>query len=95
MIRKPPADWQRGESAAVRTARTAAELAQGGARVARAGGNLARGLFCFFFALLWGFAALGGLLAGSIPTFIGVGAMAALMAWAGRRAFRKARAPSA
>jgi hypothetical protein len=95
MIRKPPADWQRGESTAVRTARTAAEFAQGGARLARAGGNFARGLFCFFFALLWGFAALGGLLAGSIPTFIGVGAMAALMAWAGNRAFKKARAASA
>ena len=94
MIRKPPADWQRGDSAAVRTARTAAELARGGATVARAGGNLARGLFCYFFALLWGFAALGGLLSGSIPTFIGVGAMAALMAWAGSRAFKKARAAS-
>jgi energy-converting hydrogenase Eha subunit B len=91
MIRKPPTDWQRGESAAVRTARTAAELAKGGASMARAGGNLACGLFCSFFALLWGFAALGGLLAGSVPTFIGVGAMAALMAWVGARAFKKAR----
>ena len=54
-----------------------------------------RGLLCFFFAILWGFAALaGGLLAGNLPTLIGVGAMAAFMAWAGRRAFAKARATS-
>jgi hypothetical protein len=43
-------------------------------------------------AILWGWAALaGGLFAGSLPTLVGVGAMAAFMAWAGRRAFRKAR----
>lgn len=92
MIRKPPADWQRAESAPVRTVRTVVDVATRGKRVARRGGHFARGLFCFFFAILWGFAALaGGLLAGSLPTFIGVGAMAALMAWGGRRAFAKAR----
>lgn len=61
--------------------------------MARRGVHAVRGLLCFFFAILWGFAALaGGLLAGSLPTFIGVGAMAAFMFWAGRRAFAKARA---
>ena len=93
MIRKPPADSQRSDSAAERTIRTAGNVASGGVKVARAGGHLARGLFCYFFAALWGFAALaGGLLAGDMATFIFVGAMAAGMAWAGRRAFAKARA---
>ena len=96
MIRKPPADWQRlDECAAVRTVRTAAAVAKGSAEVARRGGHAARGLVCFFFAIIWGFAALaGGLLGGSLPTLIGVGAMAAFMVWAGRRAFAKARATS-
>lgn len=92
MIRKPPTDWQRRESATIATARAAAGLATGGVRAARRGGHVARGLFCFLFAILWGFAALaGGLFAGSLPTLIGVGAMAAFMAWAGKRAFAKAR----
>jgi hypothetical protein len=96
MIRKPPADWQRGESGPVRAVRTLAGAASQGTRVARRGGHFVRGLFCFFFAIIWGFAALaGGLFAGSLPTFIGVGAMAALMAWGGRRAFAKARETSA
>ena len=95
MIRKPPAGFQRGESAAVKTVQTAIAAAKSGAGVARRGGDVGRGLFCFFFAAIWGLAALGGLAAGSLPTFIGVGAMSALMAWAGRRAFAKARAPSA
>jgi len=60
--------------------------------VARRSGHALRGLFCFFFAILWGFAALAGGLFGSLPTLIGVGAMAAFMFWAGRRAFAKARA---
>jgi hypothetical protein len=96
MIRKPSADWQqRSEGTAIRTVRTAAAVAKGSARVARRSGHFVRGLLCFFFAILWGFAALaGGLLAGSLPTLIGVGAMAAFMAWAGRRAFAKARATS-
>jgi hypothetical protein len=95
MIRKPPADWQRrDEGAAVRTVRTASTVVTGSARAARRGGHFVRGLFCFFFAILWGFAALAGGLAGSLPTFIGVGAMAALMAWGGRRAFAKARQTS-
>ena len=92
MIRKPPSDWQRGESPAVSAARTAAGVARGGARVARRGGHAARGLFCYFFAALWGFAALaGGLAAGSLPSLIGIGAMAGFMFWAGRRAFAAAR----
>ncbi len=91
MIRKPPAEWQRGESPAVSAVRTAAGVARGGARVARRGGHLARGLFCYFFAALWGFAALASGLAGSVPSLIGIGAMAAFMFWIGRRAFAKAR----
>jgi hypothetical protein len=92
MIRKPPAGWQqRGEGAGVRTIRTVARSASAGQRAARRGGQVVRGLLCFFFAALWGFSALvGGLLAGSLPTFIGVGAMAVFMAWCGRRAFAKA-----
>jgi hypothetical protein len=90
MIRKPAADWNQPEGAAARTARTAVDVASKGAHVARSGGHFLRGLFCFFLAGLWGIAALfGGLLGGSLPTFIGVGAMAAGMAWAGRRAFAK------
>jgi hypothetical protein len=92
MIRKPPADRPREERAPVRTVRAVAHVASRGMRVARRGGHFVRGLICFFFAILWGFAALaGGLLGGSLPTFIGVGAMAALMAWGGRRAFAKAQ----
>ena len=95
MIRKPPADLRRGDSAAVRTIRTAGNIANGGVKVARAGGHVARGLFCCFFAAIWGSAALlGGLFAGDMATFIFVGAMAAFMAWAGLRAFAKARAIS-
>ena len=59
MIRKPSADWQRlNESAAVRTVRTAAAVAKGSADVARRGGHVVRGLFCYFFAIIWGFAAI-------------------------------------
>jgi hypothetical protein len=96
MIRKPPADWQRlDEGAAVRTVRTAAAVAKGSAGVARRGGHALRGLLCYFFAILWGFAGIaGGLATGSLPSIIGVGAMAAFMFWAGRRAFAKARATS-
>ena len=92
MIRKPSADRHYGEDALVRSVQAAAGLAKGGAKVARSGGHFALGLLCSFFAVLWGFAALaGGLFAGSMPTFVGVGGMAALMAWGGRRAFAKAR----
>jgi hypothetical protein len=95
MIRKPSADWQRGESAAVKAVRSAASAGQRGASVARRGGHAVRGVVCFSFAIIWGFAALaGGLFAGSLPTLIGVGAMAAVMAWAGKRAFAKAREAS-
>ena len=91
MISKPPVSWQSEETPAVRSVRTAAGVARGGARVARRGGHAARGLFCYFFAALWGFAALASGLTGSLPSLIGIGAMAAFMFWAGRRAFAKAR----
>jgi hypothetical protein len=95
MIRKPNADWQRSdEGAAVRTVRTAAAVATGSARIAKRGGYAARGLLCYFFAILWGFSALASGLGGGLPSLIGVGAMSALMVWAGRRAFAKARATS-
>lgn len=92
MIQKPRADWQYRDSAVLRTVQTAAGFGKSGMEVARSGAHVARGLFCWFLAILWGYAALaGGLLGGSLPTFVGVGAMAAFMAWAGRRAFAKAR----
>jgi hypothetical protein len=93
MIRKPPADWQQvNEGVAVRTVRTAAVVAKGSANVAQRGVHAVRGLVCFFFAVLWGFAAIASGLGGSLPSFIGIGAMAAFMVWLGRRAFAKARA---
>jgi hypothetical protein len=95
MIRKPPGDWnRRDESAAVRTVRTASAVAEGGARVARRGGQAMAGLFSFFFAALWGFAAIASGLDGHLPTLIGAGAMAAFAFWFGCRSFRKARATS-
>jgi hypothetical protein len=95
MIRKPAADWgQLDEGAAVRTVRTAAAVAKGGANVARRSGHAMRGLICYAFAALWGFAALMSGLAGSLPSLVGIGAMAAFMVWAGRRAFAKARETS-
>ena len=95
MIRKPSADWhQSTEGAGIRTVRTAAAVAKGSASVARRGVHAARGLGCYCFAALWGFAAIMSGLGGSLPSFIGVGAMAALMVWAGNRAFAKARAAS-
>jgi hypothetical protein len=95
MIRKPTADWQRQhDGAAVRTFRTAAAVAKGSATVARRGGHAVRGLGCYFFAAIWGFAAIVSGLGGSLPSAIGVGAMAAFMFWAGNRAFAKARPTS-
>jgi hypothetical protein len=95
MIRKPPADWQQfNEGVAVRTVRTAAVVAKGSANVAQRGVHAMRGLICYGFAALWGFAAIASGLAGSLPSFIGIGAMAAFMVWAGNRAFAKARATS-
>jgi hypothetical protein len=93
MIRKPPAGWQPlNEGTAVRTVRSAAAVATGGARLARGGMHAARALIYYFFAALWGFAALMSGLGGSLPSFIGIGAMAALCFWGGNRAFAKARA---
>jgi hypothetical protein len=95
MIRKPPANWQRpDEGATIRTVRTAAAVAKGGVDVARRGGHAVRGMICFLFAVIWGFAAVASGLSGNLPSLIGIGAMAAFMVWAGRRAFRKARAAS-
>jgi hypothetical protein len=95
MIRKPPADWQQfNEGAAVRTVRTAAVVAKGSANVAQRGVHAVRGLVCYCFAALWGFAAIASGLGGGLPSFIGIGAMAAFMVWAGNRAFAKARATS-
>jgi hypothetical protein len=95
MVRKPSAEWQYGQDALVRTVQTTTGFAKGSVTLAYRGGHLARSLFCWLFAILWGWAALaGGLLGGSLPTLVGVGAMAAFMAWAGRRAFRKARQSS-
>ena len=91
MIRKPAADWQRAESAPVRTVHAVASAASSGTRVARRGIHFVRGLVCFSFAILWGFAAIASGLGGSLPSFIGIGAMAAFMVWLGRRAFAKAR----
>ena len=93
MIRKPSADWQSlDEGTAVRTVRTAAAVAKGSVTVARRGGHAMRGMLCYFFAAIWGFAAIASGLAGSLPSLIGIGAMAAFMVWAGGRAFAKARA---
>jgi hypothetical protein len=93
MIRKPPADWQPlNESAGIRTVRTAAAVATGAAKLARGGIYVARGLGCYAFAALWGFAAIMSGLGGSLPSFIGIGAMAALCVWGGHRSFAKARA---
>ena len=92
MIRKPATDWQREESPLVDHVRAAKALAREGARTARRGGSGILGLICYFFAIMWGFAALaGGLFMGSLANFIGIGAMAAFMAWAGNRAFARAR----
>jgi hypothetical protein len=93
MIRKPPADWQQlNEGAGVRTVRAASAVAKGSATVARRGGHALRGVVCYAFAIIWGFAALASGLAGSLPSLIGIGAMAAFMVWYGRRSFAKARA---
>jgi hypothetical protein len=95
MIRKPPANWNRlDEGAAIRTVRSASAVAEGGVKVARRGGHAVRGLICYFFAALWGFAAIASGLALGLPSLIGIGAMAAFMFWAGRRAFAKACATS-
>jgi len=92
MIRKPPADWSRPkDGAAIRTVRTASAVAVGGARVAQCSWHAVRGVLCFCFAALWGFAAIASGLGLGLPYLIGIGAMAAFMFWLGSRAFAKAR----
>ena len=91
MVRKPGSDWGR-ESALVTAARSAQEAAARGRSVARIGLGVVRGLFLCGFAFLWGFGALGGLLTGSIPAFVGSGAVAALLWWFGSRLIARARA---
>jgi len=95
MIRKPPADWnRRDDSAVVRTVRTASAVAKGGAEVARRGQQVVAGVISFIFAAIWGFVAIvSGL--DSLPSFFGIGAMAAFAFWMGCRAFAKAGARSA
>ena len=93
MIRKPPASWQsEEEDGAVVAVRAAVGFAHSGARTVRRGGSVVRGVVCYGFAGLWGFAALASGLTGSLPSLIGIGGMAAFAFWAGRRAFAKARA---
>jgi hypothetical protein len=95
MIRKPPASWQQpNDDATIRTVRTAAAIAKGGVSGARPGGHAMRGALCYLFAAIWGFAAIASGLAGSLPSLLGIGAMAAFMVWAGNRAFAKARQTS-
>ena len=91
MIRKPPADWNRAdEGAAVRTVRTAAAVAKGSAEVARRGQQAVAGLVCFVFAAIWAPLAIVSGLAGELPSFVGIGALAASAVWFGCRAFVKA-----
>ena len=93
MIRKPSSDWRQfDDGAAVRTVQATAAFAKDAHGVALRGVHVVRGVICFFFAALWGFAALMSGLSGSLPSLVGIGAMAALMVWLGRRAFAKARA---
>ncbi len=90
MIRKPSADWQQStEGAAVRTVRTVTAVAKGSVTVAQRGMHALRGLFCYFFAAVWGFVAISFT---GLPSMIGMGAMSAFMFWLGTRSFAKARA---
>ena len=91
MIVKPPAGSGR-ESAAARRLRDLQTAARHGSALAGAGRHYLAGLVCWSFALLGGFAALAAGAAGGLPTFVGVGVMAAAMAWNGRRLFAKGRA---
>jgi hypothetical protein len=95
MIRKPSADWGRTEEGpAVQTVRAASAVAKSASSAARRGGHAFAGLVCYFFAAIWGFAAVAsGLAMGSLPSLLGIGGMAALVFMAGRRSFAKARAP--
>lgn len=92
MIRKPPADWQPlNEDAAVRMVRNTTTFAKGAVGTARRSGHAVRGVVCYFFAIIWGYAAITvGLATGSPITIFGVGGLAAFMFWAGSRAFSRA-----
>ncbi len=84
MIRKPAGDWQPREHAAVAAVRTATPLV---ASIARVTTHWLRGIFLWSLALLWGIVAMVSLLYGQIPTAIGIGLLAAAVAWGGKRAF--------
>jgi hypothetical protein len=89
MIRKPT-DWHpRHEGAAVRT--DDAAVVTGIARLARRGGQFAVGMVLYSVALFCGYVAYttGP---GNLPTFIGIGAMAAITYGLGRWAFLRALA---
>ncbi|TGE02248.1 hypothetical protein [Methylobacterium nonmethylotrophicum] len=90
VIQKPPAHLLRPDPLA-RRAQELRATAASGAALARTGGHYLRGLVCWFFALIWGFAALAAGLFGDLGTLIGVGAMAAGIGWMGRRSFARAR----
>ncbi|QQO13090.1 hypothetical protein JJB99_27175 [Bradyrhizobium diazoefficiens] len=93
MIRKPAATWgQPDDDRVVRTVRTASAAAETSYSLAQRGGTAIVGLILYGSAALWGFAAIVSGLAGSLPSFIGIGAMAAFAFWGGRKAFAKARA---
>lgn len=92
MIRKPPASWDRpDEDRAVRAIRTVSTAASTGVGAVRRSGQVVIGLICYFIAAIWGFAAIASGLGGSLPSLIGIGAMAALIFWFGRRALAIAR----
>ena len=92
MIRKPSENWQqRNEGAAIRTVRTASAIATDGAKLARGGVHALRGIGCYCFAALWGFAAIMSTLTGGLQGGIFIGALAAFMVWRGNKAFAKAR----
>ena len=87
MIRKPTAEPH--ESPFLTTTKA---VAGAGLTAARAGGHVLRGAICWGFALLWGWAAVAAALAGDRVTGVGVGVLAMIMGWAGKRAFAKAAA---
>lgn len=87
MIRKPAIQTQRQDAVGANLK----AVMGGGFAVVRTGSYYLRGLICWGFALLWGFAALAaGVFGGDFVTFICVGTLAVVMAWFGTRMFIKA-----